>query len=582
MWDVVIVGGGPAGSTAGTLLKKYNPDLRVLIVEKEKFPRDHIGESQLPAISFVLDEMGAWDKVEAAGFPIKVGASYTWGAKADRWDFDFYPVEFWENQPRPGRFEGQRRYSAFQVDRSIYDEILLRHARDEGVVVRQETRVARVLTTNGRVDGLVLDSGETVTASYYVDASGVVALLRRALGIEIEAPFELRNIAIWDYWQNADWAVEIGVGGTRIQVRSLPWGWIWFIPLGPTRTSVGLVCPATYYKKTGKTPDDLYLEALQSQPDIWRLMTNATRRGVINTCKDWSHLADRVIGENWFICGDAAGFADPILSAGMSLAHSAARDVAYTILELMRGELDSAWLRHRYQDRTRESIRQHIRFAQFWYSANGRFTDLKDHCRAIAKEAGLPLSPAEAWRWLSQGGFTNESVSLPLVGAFDIASAKQLLELFDGRREVGWLANGYSTFKLDLIGATKGHVGFLENGRIRQVPAYFRGTRKLVLAGYFGSMVEILQRHSDATAIFRAISNIVQQNADSKAHRLILGRFGQTLDGMIQEGWVTRKKDPRRPAMVLSNDGAQLIRTSAETEKAIQDAGRSNGIKSRI
>ena len=128
-YDVAIIGGGPAGSTAATLLKKYAPELRVLVLEKEIFPRDHIGESMLTAIGPVLGEMGVWDAVEAADFPIKIGASYTWGRNHDRWDINFYPIEKWRNDPRPAKFEGQRRHTAFQVDRSKYDRILLDHAQ---------------------------------------------------------------------------------------------------------------------------------------------------------------------------------------------------------------------------------------------------------------------------------------------------------------------------------------------------------------------------------------------------------------------------------------------------------------------
>ncbi len=171
-FDVAIIGGGPAGTTTATLLRKYAPHLKVLLVEKEKFPRDHIGESQLASIGAVLDEMGVWDKVEAADFPVKIGASYTWGRDNDRWDFNFYPPEKWVDEPRPGKFEGQRKAVAFQVDRSIFDTILLRHAESMGVTVREETAVEEVFCTGDHVDGLRLSSGETVTARWYVDASG--------------------------------------------------------------------------------------------------------------------------------------------------------------------------------------------------------------------------------------------------------------------------------------------------------------------------------------------------------------------------------------------------------------------------
>ena len=168
-YDVAIVGGGPAGSTAATLLKKYAPELSVIVLEKENFPRDHIGESQLTTIGPVLDEMGVWDAVEAAGFPIKIGASYTWGRSNDRWDLDFYPVEKWRDEPRPANYQGQRRYTAFQVDRSRYDTILLDHAQSCGAEVRQGVKVDEVLVNADRIEGLKLNTGETVTAQYYID-----------------------------------------------------------------------------------------------------------------------------------------------------------------------------------------------------------------------------------------------------------------------------------------------------------------------------------------------------------------------------------------------------------------------------
>ena len=149
----MIIGGGPAGATAGTLLKKYCPEFKVAIFEKEQFPRDHIGESQLPAISAILDEMGVWNKVEAANFPIKIGSTNRWGKNPELWDLEFIPSEKFVDQPRPGRYEGQRRYTAFQVDRSIYDKILLDHAETVGVEVHQKTAVRTVLREGDRVKG---------------------------------------------------------------------------------------------------------------------------------------------------------------------------------------------------------------------------------------------------------------------------------------------------------------------------------------------------------------------------------------------------------------------------------------------
>jgi flavin-dependent dehydrogenase len=572
-YDVIIVGGGPVGSTAGTLLKKYEPSLSVLILEKEKFPRDHIGESQLPTISAILHEMGVWDAVEAAGFPIKIGASYTWGANHDQWDFDFYPVELFKDQPRPGKYEDQRVYTAFQVDRSKYDHILLRHAEAIGAEVQENAKVEEILTEGDRITGVRMADGRVLTGRYYIDGSGMAALFRRSLGIATEVPPQLKNIAIWDYWENAEWAVRIGSGATRIQVRSLPWGWIWFIPLGPTRTSIGLVCPAEYYKSTGKSPAALYEVAIQSQPQITKLIAKGMPRGRIETCKDWSHLAERIVGENWFICGEAAGFADPILSAGMTLAHNSAREAAYSILELSRGQLDGDWIRRQYNSRNRNAIRQHIRFALYWYSANSCFTDLKEHCRKIARQAGLRLSPQQAWRWLSVGGFSNDATGRAIAGSFDVASAKQILELFDGHGKCKWLCNGYNVFKLKLGGAETGHIGEFIDGRIHLADCYIKGDRVLPRSRYYGKMIDILQVTSDGVKMAKMIEARVKGLSPAQ-QRHVTSRFIQALEVMIQEGWVERKLNKKRSIIEVGNEGQRYIRYTTETEKAIENAGR--------
>ena len=181
MYDVVIVGGGPSGSTCGAFLKKYAPELKVGIFEREVFPRDHVGESLLPAVCKVLEELGAWDKVEAANFPIKIGATYRWGATNDLWDFEFLPGAHYKDTPRPATFEGQRAQTAFQVDRAVFDKILLDHAKELGCEVTEGVRILEVKKADDSVTELVLSNGETVTSKHYVDGSGVSGIIRKSL-----------------------------------------------------------------------------------------------------------------------------------------------------------------------------------------------------------------------------------------------------------------------------------------------------------------------------------------------------------------------------------------------------------------
>ncbi len=577
-YDVVIAGGGPGGSTAATLLRKYDPRLKVLVVERERFPREHIGESQLPAIMPVLHEMGAWDKVEAAGFPVKLGASLTWGRDNESWDFDFFPVEDFKDQARPAKYEGQRLFTAFQVDRAIYDDILLKHAAEAGAEVRQGTKVEEVGIEGDRITGLRLSDGTSVEGRHYIDASGTWAVLRRALGIRVDYPVELRNIALWDYWTNAEWAVRIGVGGTRIQVRSLPYGWIWFIPLGPTRTSIGLVCPVEHYQKAGQKRDDLYYDSIRNQPQVGPLVKSATPEGRVRSTKDWSNLAERLTGDNWVLVGESAGFADPILSAGMTLAHTSARDAAYTILEMDRGDLDRAWLRKRYDTKNRANIRQHIRFAQYWYATNKCLTDLQGECARIAKEAGIKLAPQQAWGWLAQGGFSNSDPGLPLAGSFDRASARVLVGRFLGG-ECRFAFEKVNVLKLNLVGATKTWLGTLEGGRIRKAECYERAGRSLGMTGTYGDLVRLLRLTSDAETLFNTLRSSIASQYPGEMHERVLSLYMQALDTMIDEGWIKGSHDPKRPLVQLAagGGGGRNIRASAEADAKLREAQAGRG-----
>lgn len=546
--DVAIIGGGPAGTTCSTILRKYNPSLKVLVVEKEKFPREHVGESQLPPITPVLEEMGVWDKVEAANFPIKIGATYRWGSSPDLWDFEFIPAKYFNSEARPAKLSAQRRMLAFQVDRAVYDKILLDHARECGVDVREETIVADVLRTDDHIDGLVLGDGTTVRARTYIDASGNAGIMRRALGIETISPTSLRNIAIWDYWENAEWAINIGVGATRVQVLSIGTGWIWFIPLSPTRTSVGFIVLADYYKQRGISPEEMYLEALSKEPNLQRLLKNATREGKVRTTKDWSFYSTRIAGDNWYIIGEAAGFADPILAGGLTLAHTGARQCAYCILEADRDPSAAKWLRTQYERSQIDRIKQYIRFADFWYAANGQFEDLRETTRKIAADAGLELTPREAFRWLSLGGFLLEDVFLPAVGGLDLLATKEITKIFCGTNEVQWELNKFTHFKLNIMGATQEKVPIYHQGRVIRADAYRRGGRILPMVMLFKAVSDTLRTQLDARALHAAFSQL----ADGFARQGLPGSIGQlygTLETMLIDNWVTGRVEQGKPTL---------------------------------
>ena len=546
MHDVVIIGGGPAGSTAGTFLKKFRPELDVLILEREKFPRDHVGESLLPVISRILYDMGCWDKIEAANFPIKIGATYRWGRCKELWDFEFFPSKLFKEEPRPAPFDGQRVWTALQVDRAIYDKILLDHAEEMGCEVRQETRVVKVGREGDRVTGLTLESGETVEGRFYFDASGNSAILRKSLGVKTEVPTSLQNIAIWDYWQNAEWAVEIGVGATRIQVLSLSYGWIWFIPLGPTRTSIGLVVPVDFYKRCGMKPQELYLRALAEEDMIAALIKDATCEGKLQTTNDWSFLSERHVGENWFLVGESSGFADPILSAGLSVTHVSAKEAAFTVLELLNGKEDRSWLLNEYEQRQNNRIRSHIRFADYWYTVNAQFSDLKEFTQKIAADNGLDLSPDKAWAWLAQGGFIDSGANIGSAG-FTLDSMKKLGE-FLTELSPEPITETKNVFKLDLSNATWQDRALYREGRVQRIGSYMRGSHVLPLIGVLDFSVQVLQRASRIDVIMDILRQAANdRKTDTAFVNDVIGRFPHALEAMISDGWITASLDPNVP-----------------------------------
>jgi flavin-dependent dehydrogenase len=551
-FDVAVIGGGPGGSTLGTILRKYDPSLKVGIFEREVFPRDHVGESQLPGINAILNEMGVWDKIEAANFPVKLGATYRWGCKKELWDFRFIPHDAFVEEPRPAKFQGQRTHTAFQVDRSVYDEILLDHASEHGCEVFEETGVVEVLHEGDRVTGFRLSTGEMVTADTYVDASGHSGILRRAMGVEIDNNATLQNVAFWDYWQNAEWANEIGVGGTYIQIMSLGYGWIWFIPLGPTRTSIGLVVPAAYYKSTGKRPRELYLEAVAADERISHLMRNATSEDKFYTTKDWSFYSKRNHGENWFLVGEAAGFADPILSAGLTITHIGARELANTIHELRRGSINAEWLKDEYDKRQRQRVRSHIRFADFWYTSNGQFTDLKEFTSQIASEAGLTLDPEQGWRWIAQGGFIDEDLGFG-TGTYSLGALKLQMAFLNDYSPQHTFAE-HNMLHLQVDDADVETRAFYPDGRVERIECFVKNGKVLPLRWVVPTLISILRMEKRLPQILERLeAKTADMKVDEVRKFLFMSSAIQALEALVIDGWATTSYDPEVPLVELKN-----------------------------
>ena len=326
-YDVLVIGAGPAGSSAAT--RTAAAGLRTLLVEKDTFPRFRIGESLLPRGNALLRETGVWSKIESAGFIPKYGASfYTSDGAADK------HVVF-ANGLIPGLEK------TFQVDRAKFDAILLDHARESGVEVRTATAV-RALASDAEGHVATLESsapasdGATceVSARWVIDATGRDRLLPSDLKRVLDpSPFPKR-VAIYNHFKHVP-RPEGNVGGNTVVVR-LADGWFWIIPIDAERTSVGLVTTTESMRASGLAPAALFDRAVADSPKLSALMAGAVPVMSYHVTADYTYFHRELARGRLVLAGDAAGFFDPIFSSGVYMACHSAKLAAEMILNAHR------------------------------------------------------------------------------------------------------------------------------------------------------------------------------------------------------------------------------------------------------
>ncbi len=332
--DVVVIGGGPAGSTASTLIAQKG--YKVRLFEREKFPRFHIGESLIPETYWVLERLNMLPKMKSSKFVHKHSVQFV--SANGRLSAPFY---FYDNKPHECS-------QTWQVVRSEFDLMMLNNAREHGVNAQEGARVLEVLMDGEKATGVRVQfedgSVEQVNAKVVVDASGQSGMLMNRLKLRTWDPL-LNKGAIWTYWEGAYRDVGRDEGATVVIQTENKQGWFWYIPLHDNRISVGVVAPFDYLFKGRGTHEETYNEEVEKCAAVKQRTSGAKRVTGYFATRDYSYRCTRVAGPGWVMVGDAFGFLDPLYSSGVLLALKSGEMAADAITEgLAMNDLSEAQL----------------------------------------------------------------------------------------------------------------------------------------------------------------------------------------------------------------------------------------------
>ena len=407
-FEVIVVGGGPAGSATAALLAQQGR--RVLLLERTPFPRHHVGESTLLSIHSPLNWLGVAEKVAAAGFRRKTGGSYIWGVDRIPWSFHFSEINDQAAASRPS-------YS-YEVERDLFDAILLDHAEECGAKVLRDVTVQDYLIEDGygvrgvrTGDDRAGATGTEITASLVVDASGQGCLSGRRFGWR-GMHGRLRNSAAYGYWSGGP-PEYTRLGGdltpadhSNILICSTEFGWIWVIPLRGDRVSIGTVSAGRTEHWDGRRGQEIYYDRVRSCTElspILQLLAPLSREPV-RFVRDWSYRCSQFSAPGLLLVGDAACFVDPILSTGLHLALRGGISAACVANSVLGGG-DERLARLWYDSTYSAAYEQYEQMALWWYHGDRNRERWFERSRRLIdrNDFGRDLPPRKAFIHLAAG-----------------------------------------------------------------------------------------------------------------------------------------------------------------------------------
>ena len=362
-YDVAIIGGGPAGSTAATLLSRAGR--RVVVLEREKFPRFHIGESLLPFSMQTFARLGLQEKLRAH-FVEKFGGEIAeaGGEKAAKF---YFKDGFASRTDR-----------SYQVTRAKFDKMLLDHAGESGAEICEQTavedvafedegvtlRVGKTAPTGGTDLGYK-NGGREFRAKYLIDASGRNSVIGNKFKLK-KSYQHLQKLSLFAHYDGVE--REAGIDGTLTRmVRTLD-SWFWVIPLENDRTSIGIVLEAADFKKSGLSAEEFFERAIAEQPLVRNRIGDGRRVSQVYTAADFSYRNAKLTGDRWLLAGDAAGFIDPVFSSGVFLAVLAGEQAADVLHEILDHPKRAPRLFRHYERLVNRAMDVYLRFVESWYA----------------------------------------------------------------------------------------------------------------------------------------------------------------------------------------------------------------------